>query len=216
MYRDVTQWQHIRHRIQEDGTPKKQLSRETGIGRRTINKMLSHERPAGYGPRAPFYPKLGPYIAAIDQLLDAAAQTPMVKWTIQSIVEHLRLSEGFAGSYDSVRRYIGRRAHDGQSAWERAYDLIRKLPKPRAIDFIQLLSRNERPLFASVRFELLCGRPHLLADPETDLAANSSGKPIPSGCGRYCRKRLMMGPLVASSATCQTSASCSKPFATAP
>jgi hypothetical protein len=59
MYREVAQWRHIRRRIQEEETPKKQVSRETGISRRTINKMLTHEHPPGYGPRPPRYPKLG-------------------------------------------------------------------------------------------------------------------------------------------------------------
>ena len=47
MYCDVGQWRHIRSRILEKGTPKKQVARETGVSRRTINKMLTHEH--GYG-----------------------------------------------------------------------------------------------------------------------------------------------------------------------
>ena len=89
----------IRHQILEEGKPKRQVSRETGISRGTINKMLTCERPVGYGPRSPHYPKLGPYIFGIDRLLDWAASQP-AEMTIQKIVEHLRLSEGFAGSYD--------------------------------------------------------------------------------------------------------------------
>jgi DNA invertase Pin-like site-specific DNA recombinase len=48
MYREVAQWRQIRRRILEKGTPKKQVARETGISRRTINKMLLHENPPGY------------------------------------------------------------------------------------------------------------------------------------------------------------------------
>jgi lambda repressor-like predicted transcriptional regulator len=43
MYCDVRQWRHIRRRIMVKGTPKKQVSRETGISRQTINRMLAHE-----------------------------------------------------------------------------------------------------------------------------------------------------------------------------
>jgi lambda repressor-like predicted transcriptional regulator len=50
MYCDVGQWRHIRSRILEKGTPKKQVARETGVSRRTINKMLTHEHPPGYRP----------------------------------------------------------------------------------------------------------------------------------------------------------------------
>jgi transposase len=154
MYCDITQWRHIRRRIMEKGAPKKQISRETGISRRTINKILAHEHPPGYGPRSPHYPKLGPYISAIDRFLHDAAPLAANR-TIRDIVEHLRRDEGFAGSYDSVRNYIRQRARDDESAWERAHDLIVRLPKPRALDFIRLLSRGTPPVFASARLQAL-------------------------------------------------------------
>ena len=63
MYREIVQWRQIRRRLLEDGTPKKQVARETGISRRTLNRILAYEGPPGYGPRPPYYPKLDPYIA---------------------------------------------------------------------------------------------------------------------------------------------------------
>jgi transposase len=154
MYCDIGQWRHIRRRILEKGTPKKQVARETGLGRQTINKMLAHERPPGYGPRPLRYPKLGPYTQTIDRLLhDTISFPPGANLTIRDIVEHLRRDEGFAGSYDSVSNYIRQRARDDESAWERAYDLIIQLPKPRALDFVRLLSRGNSPAFASVRLQ---------------------------------------------------------------
>ncbi len=153
MYREVAQWRHIRRRIREKGTPKKQVSRETGISRQTINKMLAHEKPPGYGPRPLHYPRLGPYISAIDRILhDAVSLTPATDITIQDIVERLRRNEEFAGSYDSVRNYIRHPARDDESAWEQAYDLVVRLPKARALDFIQLLSRGDPPVLRSARF----------------------------------------------------------------
>jgi hypothetical protein len=53
MYRDAAQWQHIRRRILINGTPKKQVARDTGISRKTINKMLKHQHPPGLGRRPP-------------------------------------------------------------------------------------------------------------------------------------------------------------------
>jgi hypothetical protein len=67
MYRDVAQWHQIRRRILERGTPKRQVSRDTGISRHTIKKMLMRENPPSHGPRR--YPKLEPYISAIDGLV---------------------------------------------------------------------------------------------------------------------------------------------------
>ena len=58
MYREVAQWRHVRRCIQEEETPKRQVARDTGISRRTINKMLMHENPPGYGPRPPRLPEI--------------------------------------------------------------------------------------------------------------------------------------------------------------
>jgi transposase len=152
MYCDVQQWRHIRRRILEQGTPKKRVSAETGISRKTINKMLAHKEPPGYRRRWSRYPKLAPYIHTIDRLLNDNDSFPLaVNMTIQDIVEHLRREEGFAGSYDSVWNYIHRRAHDDESSWERAYYLIIHLPKPRALDFIRCLARGQPPAFASAQ-----------------------------------------------------------------
>jgi transposase len=152
MYRDVRQWRDIRRRILEKGTPKKRVSAETGISRKTINKMLAHEQPPGYRRRRSNYPKLAPHIQTIDRLLHDNDSFPLaVNMTIQNIVQHLRREEGFAGSYDSVRNYIHRRAHDDESAWARAYNLIIHLSKPRALDFIRRLSRGHPPAFASAQ-----------------------------------------------------------------
>lgn len=87
----------------------------------------------------------------IDFLHDSDSFPLSANMTIQDIVEHLRREEGFAGSYDSVWNYIHHRAHDDESAWARAYDLIIRLSKPRALDFIRLLSRGNPPAFASAK-----------------------------------------------------------------
>jgi transposase len=152
MYREIVQWRQIRRRVLEDGTSKKQVARETGISRRTLNRILTYEGPPGYGPRPSYYPKLGPYIAAIERLLtEAASSAPASRMTVRDIVDDLRRDEGFAGSYDSVRNYIRSRARDDESAWEQAYDLIISLPKTRAIDFIRLLSHGDTPIGISAR-----------------------------------------------------------------
>ena len=70
MYRDVALWRQVRHRMLDSGTSKRRISKETGISRPTIRKMAAFERPPGYGPRITRYPKLGPYIDTIDQLLE--------------------------------------------------------------------------------------------------------------------------------------------------
>ncbi len=154
MYRDAKQWKQIRRSILENGVPKKQISRETSISRRTINKMLTHEHPPSYGPRRRRYPKLEPYIHRINQLLlDNGSFSLSSDMTIQDVVHLLRREEGFAGSYDSVRNYIRHLTREDYTAWERAYDLIIRLPKPSAIEFVRFLSRGNSPNFASAQIK---------------------------------------------------------------
>jgi hypothetical protein len=166
MYCDERQWREIRRRILEQGAPKKRVSAETGISRRTINKMLEHERPPGYRRRRSRYPKLAPHIHTIDRLLiDKESFSLPDNMTIQDIVRHLRREEGFAGSYDSVRNYIHRHAQDDEKAWGRAYDLIIHLPKPRALDLIRRLSRGRSPAFASAQLRSFIRAPACLLMP---------------------------------------------------
>jgi transposase len=148
MYRDVAQWHEIRSRILERGTPKKQVARDTGISRHTINKMLMHENPPSHGPRR--YPKLGPYISAIDQLVrESASSGPKADLTTRDIVGRLRREHGFAGSRRLVSNYI--RNCDDDNVWEKAYDLIVRLPKTRALDLIRLLPRGNPSILMSAR-----------------------------------------------------------------
>jgi transposase len=150
MYCNVAQWRRIRHNILEKGMAKREIARKTGISRQTINKMLMHERPPGYSPRAPYYPKLGRYVRAIDRLRVSCSHPAGM--TIRNIVKRLHDEEGFTGSYDSVRKYIRRRARDDENTWERAYNVVVRLPKPRAIDFLRLLARGDPPSLMSARF----------------------------------------------------------------
>jgi transposase len=153
MYREAAQWREIRHLILERGTPKKQVSRERGISRKTINKMLMHENPPAYGPRPRYYPKLGPYISAIDRFQHENVSSNLgAVLTISEIVERLRREEGFTGSYDSVRNYIRPSVSYPAKPWEQAYDLIVRLPKARAIDLIRLLSRGKTSIPTSALF----------------------------------------------------------------
>jgi transposase len=156
MYRNAKQWHRIRRSILENGVPKKRISRETGISRKTINKMLTHKDPPRYAPRRRDYPKLGPYIPRINQLLFEKGPVPTsTKIIVQDIVHLLRQEDGFTGSYDSVRNYIRHVTHPDDAAWERAYNTIIQLPKFRAIEFIKILSRDNSPALTSSQVKLL-------------------------------------------------------------
>ena len=49
-HRKNLQWRQIQRRVLEGGRPKKQFAREAGMSGRTLNKILTHEGPPGYGP----------------------------------------------------------------------------------------------------------------------------------------------------------------------
>jgi hypothetical protein len=117
MYRDVALWRQVRHRVLDSGTSKRRISKETGISRPTIRKMAAFERPPDYGPRITRYPKLGPYIGTIDRLLEKSiSSSDPVHLTIRELTARLR-RDGFAGSYDAVRRYVRRRARNDVATW---------------------------------------------------------------------------------------------------
>lgn len=156
MYCNAKQWHRVRRRILEDGAPKKRVSRETGISRKTINKMLTHKDPPRYAPRRRNYPKLGAYIPRINQLLfEKRSVAPPTKIIVQDIVRRLQQDDGFTGSYDSVRNYIRQVTHPDGAAWERIYNTIIQLPKLRAIEFIKVLSRDNSPSLTFTQVELL-------------------------------------------------------------
>jgi hypothetical protein len=76
VYSDVAQWSGIRQQILDQGTPIRQVVRESGISRATVRKMLRQPLPEPYQSGNRMRQKLGPHVAAIERLLDenAAAQ----------------------------------------------------------------------------------------------------------------------------------------------
>jgi DDE superfamily endonuclease len=151
MYRDVAVWQYVRGRILEKRAAKRQVSRETGISRRTINKILLHESPPSYPARPRLYPTLGPYTRTIDKIIDQSSPSNASNYTIQEIVGHLRREHNFTGSYDSVRNYIRQRMRNDDSIWDKVYDLITRLQKKRAIELIRMMCQDDRSILRSRR-----------------------------------------------------------------
>ena len=187
MYRDISQWRAVRRRILIQGVSKKQVARETGVSRKTINKILRYEHPPGYKPRPARYPQLWPYLCAIDRLLDdAISSSTLFEPTISSIVRQLRRDEGFAGSYDSVRNYILRGSREDDSALEYAYDLITRLPKSRALDLLRLL-RCKVPM-PSPRLQPFVREVGAFEDRLHENTESASASSTSSGCGKCFRR----------------------------
>jgi transposase len=156
MYRDVVQWSGIRDRVLRKGVSIRQVARETGISPETIRKMLDHRLPQPYRPRRRRYPKLGPHTGSIQRMLrENATLPPSARLSIKAIYKRIRDTEGFSGSYSSVKDYASAIATEPDEAriWEYAYDLLTSLEKKRAIDFLFLLSRADPPVISRSRTE---------------------------------------------------------------
>jgi len=100
-------WARIRVRMAQEDISKRQLCREEGIGWSTLEKVLAHPEPPGYRREAPYpEPKLGPYVARIEQILDEDSKVgKKQRHTAQRIFERL-VEEGYEGGYTQVREKV--------------------------------------------------------------------------------------------------------------
>jgi transposase len=157
MYRDVAQWSRIRKEVLRKGVSIRQVARETGIDPRTIGKMLDHPVPLPFQSRRRRYPKLGPHIGSIQQLLrENDTLPPSARLSTRAIYEHIRDNEGFSGGCNTVKDYVRTIVSDnsdGTDIWENAYNLLVSFDKRRAIDFLFLLSRADPPIISKSRAE---------------------------------------------------------------
>jgi transposase len=93
-----------------DGKSIKAIARTRGVSRNTVRKVLrSGETQFHYERRAPAaYPKLGPFQSQLEAwLADNGGKSKRERLTLMRMFELLRL-QGYAGSYDAVRRYAQR------------------------------------------------------------------------------------------------------------
>ena len=100
----------------------KAIARLRGVSRNTVRKALRSEETAfRYERKSVARPKLGPYQGRLDGLLEEnASKSKRERLTVMRLFEQLR-SEGFEGSYDSVRRYARQWERSAQSGVSAAY-----------------------------------------------------------------------------------------------
>ena len=107
MHRDMEWWTKLRVRMAQEGLSKRELCREEGISYKTLEKVLSHSEPPGYRRAAPYAePKLGPFVARIEEILVSDKALPKKqRHTAQRIFERLA-EEGYTGGYTQVREKV--------------------------------------------------------------------------------------------------------------
>jgi transposase len=174
MYRDVTQWTRIRRRVLTGRVSGRQIARETGISRKTVQKMIEFPLPPGYRREKPAdRSKLGPFLGVIDQTVKEDCGKPKKeRHTAKQIYNQLKEANSFAGSYTIVKDYVRETHHrmDNNSAnaaspfgasqpsfesedpAQVAYELIQSVPKRDAIGLLRATLVGGPPQFDRERF----------------------------------------------------------------
>jgi transposase len=98
----------VRYAVGVEGISRREAARRFGIDPRTVAKMLTFSVPPGYRrSRPPARPKLDPFVAIIDQILDQEGQRPAKqRHTSKRIFERLRDEHGYAGGVTIVKDYV--------------------------------------------------------------------------------------------------------------
>lgn len=100
-----------------EGKTQRQIARDLGINRRTVQKMLKHSVPPGYErSHLPLSPKLSEHKAWIDEVLESDKRVHRKqRHTAKRIYDRLKEERSFTGGYTIVRVYIaGKRLRSGE------------------------------------------------------------------------------------------------------
>ncbi len=107
MYR-VDVYLRVRRAVMVEGKGIREVSREFGLHRDTVRKMLTYSVPPGYRRQTPpRRPKLEPFTGVIDRILENDLARPRKqRHTAKRIFERLRDEYGFDGGYTTVKDYV--------------------------------------------------------------------------------------------------------------
>jgi transposase len=106
--KDVYQQEAVRKACLRDGKSQRAVSRETGMARNTISKLLkTPERPRYHLSRPRVRPVLQDYAPIIEAWLEEDERAPRKQQhTAKRVYDRLVAEHGFPGSERSVRRYV--------------------------------------------------------------------------------------------------------------
>lgn len=121
----VDDYEVIRRKVKVDGLSQREAARQLGRSRKTVKKALLHSAPPGYRRKAPpACPVIEPVAPIIDAWLsEDKGKPPKQRHTMTRIFERLVEEHEFRGSYDAVRRYIGKkRVRSGEVFFPLVFD----------------------------------------------------------------------------------------------
>jgi transposase len=104
----VALYVRVRHAVRIEGLSERAAARRFGIDPRTVSKMLKFSVPPGYRrSRPPVRPKLDPFVAIIDRILEEDKSRPKKQQhTSKRLFERLRDEYGFTGGVTIVKDYV--------------------------------------------------------------------------------------------------------------
>jgi transposase len=104
----VELYARVRRAVHVEGRSQREVAREFGLARKTVRKMLAYPAPPGYQRQKPVRrPKLGPWQAAMDAILEEDKSRPRrQRHTAKRIFERLREEHGYTGGYTIVKDYV--------------------------------------------------------------------------------------------------------------
>jgi transposase len=98
----------VRRAVFVEGKSQRAVAQEFGVARETVRKMLRYSAPPGYRrEQAVKRPKLGPWLGAIDAILEDDKNRPIKqRHTAKRIFDRLREEYGYSGGYTIVKDYV--------------------------------------------------------------------------------------------------------------
>ena len=112
----VELYARVRRACHVEGMSVREAARKFGLHRDTVRKMLRYSVPPGYRcGKQRARPKLDPYTAIIDQILDSDRLLPKKqRHTATRIFKRLRTEHGFCGGITIVKDYVRERRLGGR------------------------------------------------------------------------------------------------------
>ena len=98
----------VRRAVLVNGMSEREAAREFGLARETVRKMLRYSVPPGYQRQKPARrPKLDPWVAIIDRILEDDKQQPRKqRHPAKRIFDRLKDEHRFPGGYTIVKEYV--------------------------------------------------------------------------------------------------------------
>ena len=160
MYRDPVQWKRVRDTVLIQGQSQRKVSRDMGLSRATVAKMVANDIPPPRKQRIHYRAALGPHISTIDRLVSEAVHTfPESKPSAKAICERLKAVANYSGSYSAIRDYVSSsrieepRSRSRVRMWEHARDALIATNREESISFLQAMSHGTAPSLSKTRLK---------------------------------------------------------------